>query len=771
MPDIVAVAPAGPLLGPDFITLPVKSQSTGQNFDLEVFPDANNPALRANGLPMQYYYLPKQLYLAKKPDGSGDFDFSVTLFKGLMTTEDTLGISGAQTSGGELDAGGAFVTFSMTMAVPDDALNAALAMLKAEQYSAPPARSASYYGGSQGGPSPLLGIVPIVDNHVSIEVPQLPGSSTPPTPAATPAAAGSTPAATGSTPAAGGTAPAAGGAAPAAGGAAPAAGGAAPAAGGAATPAGGAPRPATPTPAPTGGAPTATTTPAVVNNGNPWFISAQCNSQGSIEASGISSFLVTCNQLAAGAIVGSLQAGRSPFVVHYNLSEMFYINACQINMSINVDKVFMQFSGDVNAQYGFVQADLQANYQSCITSGAINTVINENGAAVDADTKSIIDRQVSDMQTNAWNLVKSEIFDWQPTPSAPASASAGACGGVAVQLKANYQMRGVHLNQNWILNETVTKLDGKDGTLTELEPAIQKNLNKYLSIIDIGQYFQKIQVAATPNIDFTSPADLADPITSASIEVSYPNALPDGTVPNNADGTPVLRTLGDGFHYTPTAINLSAPSTLAQWTRTNPTDIINISFMRLMQSLPNWDADQVTITKKLVYDPDDPRVDLSTGTPEIVVTSTGRDHTPTVGPDDVGYIYVKFVLDRAISSNVTVTLTVTLPGSQGTRTDTLQLTTTDPRQKPVAVWQVFSDKYFDAAIAQVNINVEVAPPPSNFAGTPVTWSGVQAVPVGVGRIKRIVPYTIQLPTLSDPAQATLAGQYILQAQQQTAVLT
>ena len=739
MPDIVAVAPAGPLLGPDFITLPVKSQSTGQNFDLEVFPDANNPSLRANGLPMQYYYLPKQLYLAKKPDGSGDFDFSVTLFKGLMTTEDTLGISGAETSGGELDAGGAFVTFSMTMAVPDDALSAALAMLKSEQYSAPPARSASYFGGGQGGPAPLLGIVPIVDNHVTIEVPQLPGSSAPaaPTGGATPAAAGSTPAA-----------------------------------GGAATPAGGAAKPPTPAPAPAGGAAAPTTAPAaVVNNGNPWFISAQCSSQGSIEASGISSFLVTCNQLAAGAIVGSLQAGRSPFVVHYNLSEMFYINACQINMTINVDKVFTQFSGDVNATYGFAQADLQANYQSCITSGAINTVINENGAAVDADTKAIIDKQVSDMQTNAWNLVKSEIFDWQPKPDAPASASAGACGGVAVQLKANYQQHGVHLTQNWIMNETVTKLDGKDGTLTELEPAIQKNLNKYLSIIDIGQYFQKLQVAATPNIDFTSP-DVADPITSASIEVGYPNALPDGTVPNNADGTPVLRTLGDGFHYTPTAINLNAPSTLAQWTKANPTDIINISFMRLMKSLPNWDADQVVITKKLVYDPDDPRVDLSTGTPEIVVTlPPGNDHTPTVGPDDVGYIYVKFVLDRAISSNVTVTLTVTLTGSQGTRTDSLQLTTTDPKQKPVALWQVFSDKYFDADTAKVKIDVEVAPPPSDFAGTPVTWSGVQAVPVGVGRIKRIVPYTIQLPTLSDPAQATLAGQYILQAQQQTAVLT
>ncbi len=725
----LAVQPLGPLFGPDFITIEVDDVTKGK-FALEIYPDANNPSLRANGLPMQYYYLPKEIYLAKKEDSSGDFDFSVTLFKGLMTTEDTLGISGAQTSGGELDAGGAFVTFSMTMAVPDSVLSGALAKLKAQQHDPPPPRIASYFGAG-GGPDPLLGIVPIVDNQVTIEVPQFAGASAP----SAPAAGGTTPTTGGATPT-GGTAPASGGSA----------------ASGAAKPA-------------------ATTTPALVNNGNPWFISAQGTGHGSIEASGISSFLVTCNQLAAGAIVGALQAGNSPFMVHYNLTEMFYMNACQVQMHVDVDKVFGQLSGALQAKYGFFQADLQANYQACLTNGGITTIINENGVAVDANLKQMIDKQVGDMQDKAWNLVKTEIFDWQPKPDDPAKASAGACGGVAVALKVNYQEHGVHFDQSWTLNDSITKLDTKDGTLNELQQAIQANLNKYLSIVDIGQYFQKLQVAATPNIDFTSPSDIADPITSASIEVSYPNPSTDGTVPLNADGTPVLKTHGEGFHYTPNNINLSAPSTLAQWTKANPNDIINIPFMRLMKSLPNWDADQVTITKKLVYDPDDPRVDLSTGTPIIKVASTGKDHTPTVGPDDVGYIYIAFVLDRAISSNVTVTLTITLKGSKGTRTDTLQLTTTDPKKKPVAVWQVFSDKYFDADTAKVKIDVEVAPPPSNFAGTPVTWSGVQAVPVGVGRIKRIVPYTIQLPVLSDPVQAALAGQYILQAQKEAVSLT
>ena len=118
--------PLGPLFGPDFITIQV-SDETKTTFDLEIFPDANNPVLKRNGLATQFYYLPKQIYLAKKENSATDFDFSVTLFKGLMTSEDTLGISGIPTTGGEVDAGGAFVSFSTTMAVPDSVVAGALA--------------------------------------------------------------------------------------------------------------------------------------------------------------------------------------------------------------------------------------------------------------------------------------------------------------------------------------------------------------------------------------------------------------------------------------------------------------------------------------------------------------------------------------------------------------------------------------------------------------------------------------------------------------------
>jgi hypothetical protein len=662
----------GPLFGPDFITIEIIDEAKS-TFALEIFPDAANPALKRNGLATQFYYMPKQIYLAKREDSPADFDFSVTLFKGLMTAEDTLGLSGIPSSGGEVDAGGAFMSFSTTMAVPDSVVNGALAKLKAQDHEPPPIRIAQFFLRGKADPDPLLGIVPIVDNQVTIEVPQLPGTG---------------------------------------------------------------------------------------DAKSPWFIGAQGTGHGSIEASGISSFLVTCNQMAAGAIVGALKDGRSPFTVHYNMKLLFYINACDIQMHVDVDKTFDQFSGAAEAKYGFLQADLSANYQSCVTNGAISTVIQQNGSDVDADMKKLIEKQVSDMQDKAWNLVKTEIFDWQPKPEDPAKASAGACGGAAVSLKFSYQKHSVKFDDHFEINQTISKEDTVSGTLTALEPAIKKNLDKYLSIVDIGEFFKKIQVAASPNIDF-GDAEFSDPINEAFIEVSYPNF----DNPVGPDGKPALKTLVDGFHYNPGHIDQAAPVTLASWSRDNPKDIINISFLRLDKTFPAWDSDTVKIKKKLVYRPDDPRVALSNGSTEFVTETTSNDHAPVIGPEEVGYVYIKFFLDRPIKApNITVTLTIKM----GDRSDVLVMTNDDPKLNPVALWQVWSDKYFNETIARVTIDVEVAPPPSDFAGAAVQWSGNQAIPLNLGRIKRIVPCKIVVPELKDAAQSALVAQYILQAQKEAA---
>jgi len=84
---------------------------------------------------------------------------------------------------------------------------------------------------------------------------------------------------------------------------------------------------------------------------------------------------------------------------------------------------------------------------------------------------------------------------------------------------------------------------------------------------------------------------------------------------------------------------------------------------------------------------------------------------------------------------------------------------------------VSSNKYFNETVAKVKIDVEVAPPPSDFAGKAVNWSGVQAIPLNLGRIKRIVPCKIEVPELTDDTQAALVGKYILETLKETAAAT
>jgi hypothetical protein len=69
----------GPLFGPDFILVTV-NDDTKTPYQLEIYPDANNTLLKANGLPQQFYFVPQRIYLAKKQDSPQDFDFGMLLF-------------------------------------------------------------------------------------------------------------------------------------------------------------------------------------------------------------------------------------------------------------------------------------------------------------------------------------------------------------------------------------------------------------------------------------------------------------------------------------------------------------------------------------------------------------------------------------------------------------------------------------------------------------------------------------------------------------------
>jgi hypothetical protein len=652
-----AISALGPKFGPNFLLVKAKDD-TGLEYHLEVYPDANNELLKAQGLATQYYFVPQRVYLAKKQDSPEDYDFGMTVFKGLMTTETTVGVTDANTSGGTVEAGGGFCSFSTTFAIPDSVIDNALKKLKNKDHPEPPAPLFRLFNFEQNDPDPLLGIVPILENNVTIEVPELQN---------------------------------------------------------------------------------------VGSSKMPFYISAQGTGKGSIEAAGISSYLVTCNQMSAGAIAGSLKSGKSPFTVHYNLKQLFYINACDIHVIVDVDKVFDQFSAAASfgGFLGIDSAALAYNYQSCVTSGAIKTIMRMNNAEIPDDLKKMIEQTVEDMRKQAFELVKKEIFDWTPTPEPPATTDRGffssLFGGASVSLKATHERRGVHMETDFTLDSTISVYDTKSGDLNDLEPAITANLDKYLAIIDIGEYFKKIQVAATNNISWSEKlsdgTDLSDPIISAQIEVAYP----DYSTPLGPNQQLNLRTQSSGFHYTIGQKDPNRAGELAVWTANNPRDIINISSLRLDKLIPQWDADQVKIRKTIVFNGSDPRVELKDGTTTFTKVEKTTTHAPVITRDEVGYIFVKFMLDRVLpKDNIMLTLTCKL----GDRQDTI--TITKANQKNI-LWEIFSDKYLDVDLFQYSLQVEVVGP--DFTDTPVQYQIEQPiiVPLPTGRIKYINPLKLVLP--------------------------
>jgi len=650
------LSPAGPIFGPDFVVVTTNDEN-GTAYQLQVYPDASNDELRAAGRPMQFYWQPSRVYLAKKQNSPQDYDFGMTVFKGLMTSESTIGITDDVTTNGELSLGGGFLTFATTFAVPPSVIENAKQALKAASHTAPAPWLAHLFGQPAEAPDPLLGIVPILSNNVTIEVPNL--------------------------------------------------------------------------------------VAATAGSKMPMFIEGQGSGKGSIEAQGISAFLVTVNQLAAGAIAGSLEDGKSPFTVHCTLKEQVYIHGCQVKIHLDVDKCYEQcsFALEAGGFFGINEASLAASYQNMVTSGAITTEMQMDTANLTPELKDWIQHNVDDMKKTAFDALKSEIFDWKPREDEPAGTSRGLFssifGGASVSLKASYQRHAVKLDQTLKLDTTIAIEHTVSGDLNDLLPAVLADPDKYIAKVDVGEHFRKVQVAATSSINFgelVNGVNLSDPISSVSLEVSYPEIGHETT----ADGKPNLTTLAQGFHYTPGHKDPTGGVQLAAWTKDNPNDIVHVSFLRLEKEVPDWPADQVKLTKTIVFDALDPRVDLSNGGTTFVVETIGSTHAPKLTADEAGYVFVRFMVAKPLPVNVSLTLTCTI----GDRTDTFLIT--HENQKDI-IWEVFSDKFFEEESFTYTVETSVEGP--DFTDDTITYSldAPVTVPVPAGRIKSINGLKVAMP--------------------------
>ncbi|SED98576.1 hypothetical protein [Streptomyces sp. TLI_105] len=669
------VSGVGPLFGPNFVIVTANDE-TGKEFRLQVYPDAHNPELRAAGLPTQYYFQPAEVFLARKHDFPDDFNFQMTVFKGLNSEEAHISPAGLAGT----DLGGGFCTFSTTFGIPASVISGALEKLKQREHETPGGRIGPFFNFQQGDPPPSLGIVPITSSAVRCFVPD----------------------------------------------------------------------------------------PAVT--GGQLLMTAQHAGKGSIEAQGLCSFLLSCNLPAAGAIASALKQGVSPpFVVENALQESFYINGLTVEIDVDIDKVYDSFSAAVSAGGLFRINSINAEfaYQNCLTTGGIVTHMTMNNAVpMDPSLKKWVDENVDMMKKNAIDLVKSQIFDFDPAKTdSKAAADRGwfseLFGGSAVSVKSTHAHNGVHVKHTLVIDQTVTVDQTVSGNLNDLPSAVRDHLNKYLFVVDIGEFFKKVQVVGSCRVNFIEKLDdgteLKDPLQAVQLEAGYP----DFSSPME-DGHVNLTMRTSGKHYVPGETEPTGPDRPAIWDEKTARDFVNISFLRLDTPVDGWPSDQVRLRKTLIFDGQDPRVNLSEriapDDPAIAVVQEDDDvHAPILTASVVGYVFVRFKVEAfPLPPNITLQITPTI--GQDTYAPLVLTSKNDMN----VLWEVYSDKYGDETEFTYTVNVRVRGP--RFFDPPVVFSTAEPVrvPLRRGLIKYIPSLVVPIP--EPPAnQVETIDRYVLAA--------
>jgi hypothetical protein len=154
-------SPIGPYYGPNKL-LVVQDDEDGNTYQLNIFPDLFNDELRKAGKPLAFYYLPDSPRMARYENG--DYMFHFTKFAGVLTADDNIAVA----SPGQVEVAGGVMAFTSTLKIPDSVIQNAMDQLKHEIKNNPRYNTDKRFMMGDGDVQIDLGVVPIVDNVVSI---------------------------------------------------------------------------------------------------------------------------------------------------------------------------------------------------------------------------------------------------------------------------------------------------------------------------------------------------------------------------------------------------------------------------------------------------------------------------------------------------------------------------------------------------------------------------------------------------------------------------
>jgi hypothetical protein len=167
------------------------------------------------------------------------------------------------------------------------------------------------------------------------------------------------------------------------------------------------------------------------------------------------------------------------------------------------------------------------------------------------------------------------------------------------------------------------------------------------------------------------------------MQVGYPEF----SKPLDNNNNPNLRIKAEGFHYEIGKRDPNRPEELGKWTAKNSGDLVNFSFLRIKEPLPNWGIDDVLVKTTLIFDGGDPRVDFENGQTVFETEEKTNRHNITFNRMSQGYFSMKFIFRPLKTKAIVYTMNCTM----GDRKDSFVI---DESSVDNVVWEFYSNKKY-----------------------------------------------------------------------------
>jgi hypothetical protein len=229
----------------------------------------------------------------------------------------------------------------------------------------------------------------------------------------------------------------------------------------------------------------------------PIFMNVQHSTTGSIELQGNNTFLVSCTPAAAEEVVTDLRDGAAPpFVVRNVLTEQFDTGSTTLiaDLEVDVDELYEAFSEVMPSggpPAGAGTADVV--YQTGISVGAIRADFTEaTGGRADSRLKAWMNN-TDVIKKTVFDMVKEQLFDLSPNESTEQSRSGptwwgDVFGDSKVSLKNDIARTGMSQRRTVTLHGALSVERTVEGNLNELITVDKSELDKYLTVVDVGGF-------------------------------------------------------------------------------------------------------------------------------------------------------------------------------------------------------------------------------------------------------------------------------------------